>query len=447
MRLAAYLGYASIGALIGSGALFACSSTSAGNPVGGGAAPGGGSGGSGAGVGATSGAAGSGSGISFDAGGDSGPTDASACGKLQAEAQIEVKPVDIIFVIDNSCSMNTEAQGVQDNISTNFAQIISASGVDYRVIMISDSGPTSSGSVCIGPPLGGSVCPTADGVPPINNPPLFYHYDKGNVESWDGWCKAMAWYDQPSEHDATLQGWKTWLRPEAYKAFVSITDDRVDCNAGGTNPGSSCTTPGPKCYDDQSSTTGALATAQQFDADLMALDPAQFGSVAERKYIWYSIVGVAANPADPTGAYQPTEAMTSSKCTSAVNTSYGNQALSQITGGLRFPVCEGFNFSTVFQEIAKGVIAGAKIACEFALPTPPEGKEFDLNSVTVNFTAGGTTTPQTLTQAPSLAACSAGKFYIDQDRVYLCPDACGLVQQDPDGKLDVLVDCVKDIPR
>ncbi len=441
MKFSGYLGCASVGVLIASSAMGACSSANEGNEVG--AGTGGGA--------ATSGFGGTGasdSGIAFDSGNNDsgGATDASACGKLQAEAKIEVKPVDIIFIIDNSCSMNQEAAGVEQNISTNFAQIISASGVDYRVIMISDNGPTSQASLCIGPPLGGSICPTTDGTPPGNNPPLFYHYDKGNVESWDGWCKAMAWYNQPDQHTLTTIGWKEWLRQESFKAFVSITDDRVDCNAAGSSPGSSCSTPGPKCYDDKSSATSGMATAQQFDADLLALDPLQFGTVADRKYVWYSIVGVAQNPANATGAYAPTEPATGSKCSSAQNTSYGNQALSQITGGLRFPVCDG-KYDAVFQEIAKGVIAGAKLACEFDLPTPPEGKEFDLNSVSVNYTPGGSTTPQNLTQVPNAAACAPGKFYIDNNRVFVCPSACSQVQQDPDGKLDVLVDCVTDIPK
>ena len=441
MKFSGYLGYAAVGLLFGVGAISACSSATDGNQVGGGgssAAAGAG------GQAAFSGTGASDSGISFDAGNnDSGTaTDASACGKLAATAEIEVRPVDVIFIVDNSCSMNKEAKGVEDNISTNFAQIISASGVDYRVILISENGPTSQASICIGAPLGGTLCPPGTDTPPINNPPLFYHYDANDVESTDGWCSAAEWYDKPDRYGLATQGWKEWLRPNALKAFVMMTDDRVNC---GLNPyykfGCSSST---TCFSDSSNPMGA---AQQFDAELLKMDPAMFGTVAKRNYVWYSIVGVAPNPADPSGAYKPTEPITSSKCSGAVNTSPGNQALSQLTGGLRFPVCEGQNFSAVFQSIAQGVIAGAKIACEFNLPDPPKGKEFDLSSVTVDYTAGGTTTPQNLKQVPNLAACTPGSFYIDTNRVFLCPDACNSVQQDPDAKLDVLVDCVKDIPR
>lgn len=443
MKFSGYLGYAAVGVLFGAGALSACSSASEGNNVGAG-------GGSAAntGTGASSASGGNGgdtdSGISFDSGTKEGggSTDASACGKLAAKAEIEILPVDVVFIVDNSCSMNTEAKGVEDNISTNFAQVISASGVDYRVILLSENGPNTQASICIGAPLGGSLCTGQTDEKPINNPPLFYHYDNNDIESTDGWCSAWEWYDKPDRYTLAPGGWKDWLRPQALKAFVMMTDDRVYC---GIKPyyqyGCSGST---SCFNDS---TNAMGAAQQFDAELLSKDPAMFGTVANRKYVWHSIVGVAANPSDPTGAYQPTEPITNSKCTGAVNTSPGNQALSQLTGGLRFPVCEGQNFSAVFQAIAKGVIAGAKLACEFELPTPPEGKEFDLGSVTVDYTKGGTTTPQNLKQVANAAACTPGSFYIDQTRVYLCPDACNSVQQDPDAKLDVLVDCVKDIPK
>ncbi|MEZ4224941.1 MAG: hypothetical protein R3B13_28570 [Polyangiaceae bacterium] len=445
MKLSIYLGYAVTGICFGVGALGACSSTSGtGSPVGGGNAGGSGGGSASGGNGAVAASAGTGGGIDFDGGGakDGGATDASACGKLAAQAEIEIKPVDVIFIVDNSCSMNEEAAGVEANISKNFANIISASGVDYRVILLSENGPTTQGSICIGAPLGGTLCPAAVDTPPINNPPLFYHYDHNDIESNDGWCSAWEWYDKADRYNLAPGGWKDWLRPESLKAFVSMTDDRVYC---GIKPyyqygcsGSSV------CFND---TSNALGAAQTFDSELLTKDPAMFGTVAERKYVWYSIVGVAPNPASPNGAYQPTEPITSSICSGAVNASPGNQALSQLTGGLRFPVCNGQNFDAVFQAIAQGVIAGAKLACEFDLPTPPEGKEFDLNSVTVDYTKGGTTTPQNFKQVPNAAACTAGSFYIDQNRVYLCPDSCSFVQQDPDAKMDVLVDCVKDIPK
>ena len=80
---------------------------------------------------------------------------ATACGTQEAEAELVAKPVDIIITIDNSGSMGEEIAGVQSNINVNFAQIIEASGLDYRVIMVSRFGNDSGEDVCIEAPLSG----------------------------------------------------------------------------------------------------------------------------------------------------------------------------------------------------------------------------------------------------------------------------------------------------
>ena len=65
-----------------------------------------------------------------------------------------VKEVDIIFVVDNSGSMTDEIDAIRRNINDNFAAIIEASGVDYRVILLSQYGREGT-NVCIEPPLAG----------------------------------------------------------------------------------------------------------------------------------------------------------------------------------------------------------------------------------------------------------------------------------------------------
>ena len=69
----------------------------------------------------------------------------------------ERRPVDIIFVVDNSGSMSEEIAAVRRNIDHEFASIIDESDVDYRVIMLSQFGEDGTG-VCIDPPLAGSDC-------------------------------------------------------------------------------------------------------------------------------------------------------------------------------------------------------------------------------------------------------------------------------------------------
>lgn len=429
-----YLGFCCAGILIGTAAVSACSDTGGGGSAvnTGGSANSSSGGSSGSGGSAAFGAFGGG----FDAGtNDTGLDPDSACAQQSAEATLVKKPVDVVFIIDNSCSMTQEIISVEQNINVNFAQIIGASGIDYRVIMIAEQGPANPDeSICVGPPLGGTNCPVAANVAPVNNPPLFYHYDNNDVESHDSWCKMINWYDKPDRYGLAPTGWREWLRPESYKAFVEITDDGVGCTAGTWT------------YQDMDDIAMGQTAAQQFDADLLARDPAMFGTAADRNYIWYSILGMPPNPANPTKAWDPTEAMTTGLCPSGIDPGTGYQALSILTGGLRFPVCEGAGFDVVFQEIAKGVIKGAKVSCEFDVPPAPPGKEIDLNTVEIEYTPGGGGIPGKFSQVSSAAQCKPNAFYIEAGKIKLCPDTCTLVENDTAAKVQILFGCKSDIP-
>ena len=103
----------------------------------------------------------------------------AACAEVRAEATLQKKPVDIIFVIDNSGSMTDEILAVQTNINKNFADIINKSGLDYRVIMVASHGDARSAqSVCISAPLSRHASCSPLPPQPGINPPRFYHYAK-----------------------------------------------------------------------------------------------------------------------------------------------------------------------------------------------------------------------------------------------------------------------------
>ena len=125
-----------------------------------------------------------------------------------------------------------------------------------------------------------------------------------------------------------------------------------------------------------------------------------------------------------------------------MNASAVHQRLAIRTGGLRFPICEYANFDAVFNHVATGVVAGAKVACDFALPPPPPGQQIDLGTVLVDYTAGGSGLRTTFKQVAGAATCGPNSFYIDQGRVYLCPDSCNVVQADTKAKVEVLFDCL-----
>lgn len=375
----------------------------------------------------TSSGAGDGGGINFDAGISDAPlTPDSACASQSATATLTKKPVDVIIVIDNSGSMTEEIVGVQKNINQNFATIIEKSGLDYRVIMVTRHGKAASGqSVCVeaplsGIPAGGCTNPPAQ---PVNNPPKFYHYST-EIASTNSWCKVLDTFNAADEFSLAPNGWKDWLRPDAFKAFIEITDDRVSCGA----------------YNDGNTAAGATSAAAKFDQDLIALSP-QFGDAMGRNYIFYSIVAMAYNnPA--TMPYSPMDPIITGKCPTAATAGMGHQALSILTGGLRFPICDTTSYDAVFQAIAAGVISGAKISCDFAVPPAPAGQTIDPASVVVQYTMGGMGNPTDFTQVPDANSCMANSFYLANNQIHLCPDACTLVQADDKAAVSVLFSCL-----
>ena len=365
---------------------------------------------------------------------DRDPVDAvsaTECAQTSAEQDVGMKPVDIIFVIDNSGSMTREIQGVQDNVNTNFTQIIEDSDTDYRVILISAHGALEDERICIG----GDLNPNNDcdnvgaGSLPTLNPPIFYHYNV-DVDSGDGWCRILDGYDSPDLTNLAPDGWGVWLRRDSRKVFVIITDGRPSCMFGDT------------MLSDDNSVDEAEAAAQAFDEALLALDPEQFGRETKRNYLFHSIVGMEENdPADqPWSAADP---IVTSVCETASTTGVGYQALSTLTRGLRFPVCEGNNFDAVFQSIADGVIEVGAIQCEFPIPDAPEGETLDLSTVEAVYTESTDDEEIFFREVDDLGDCGDNSvgFYFMESEIRLCPETCRRVRADVEAKVDVRFGC------
>ncbi len=424
---------------------YACSAGTA-NPSttadgGGGGAGGGGVAGSG--PGGSGLAAGSG-GMLFDASSDGSGQD--ACAATSAEANFIMRPVDIIIVVDNSGSMGTEISAIQSNVNGAFASQIESSGIDYRVILIGDYGAVSPDeSICIEQPLssmppgGCSGVGGADPVgPPPNNPPQFYHYSQ-EVGSHDSLCLLLDRFDQPDEYGqpAANQGWGQWLRDDAFKMFVEVSDDGVDCTWGSYE------------FDDQDAVAAGEAVALDFDTALLERSPVHFGTESERNYRFYAIVGLGrkggggASPWEPydPGEPVPLDGSDPSQCETAWGPGTGYQWLAKNTGALRFPVCEGLGYHTVFGEIAEGVIEGAAIDCEFEMPEAPPGEELDPDTLVVRYTPGDGGPPIEFGQVSSPDFCDEGLFYIENNIIKLCPETCALVEADIGAVIDILIGC------
>jgi len=406
-----------------------------------------------------------------------------ACASETGVAMLRKRPMDVIVAIDNSESMAGEIQQVQARINSDFAAILDASGIDYRVILVSrygnvfshnfDGGGASDSaySICIGAPLSTLTCPTNAAVGTVTpqlveNPPKFYQHST-DIGSNDLWCRLLDAYTHSDPYPnarthpvfgaapgaafvpVAPNGWSKFVRKDAYKVFIAITDDSPK-----TDSGIGC----PNLL----SGTNEQTWATQFDAALRAADPAQFETTAgDRNYVWYSIVGFAGNavtnptpltPSDPIetrcckgdGTVQTTcQGTMGQNLQDSSEPGVGYQALSILTGGLRYPSCYNSNFNDIFNKIAEGVIEGAQASCEYDVPKPTHGI-VDFDQTKVSYKPGsGANVP--LDRHASEADCGGDQgFYFSTDfsKIELCPTTCTAVEGDPTVKVAIDFGCL-----
>jgi hypothetical protein len=350
-----------------------------------------------------------------------GSTDApdgrDVCVATRAEAEVVAEPVDIVVLLDNSLSMIDEAKSMEANLNDNFAAILAQSGIDYRVILISNHRDSDSllgaTSVCISAPLSaGGQCPTER---PVFGE-RFFHYSV-DVGSHDSLTLLLDTYAgrRPDDYGLAPGGWSQWLRAGAQKVFLELTDD------------------------------DSLMPANVFLASLTGVAPAQFGAdPLQPTLVWHSIVGIAEKAA-PAEAYQPGEPVEVRRCTGNLNSVFNAgatyQELSRLTGGLRFPICQFGAYDVVFRTIADAVISTTRIACSFALPEPPPGTTLDVDKVAVSYAPGGGGPARIFGQVTDAAACQSDTFLAEPGGITLCPGACDAVRADPGAAVDVLFTC------
>jgi hypothetical protein len=365
---------------------------------------------------------GSGGTVSIDVpgGGSNGAGTAGmeSCATQEADAMIVRQPVDVIVVIDNSGSMQDEIDAVEQSINVDFANILSASGVDYRVILLSRHEKLNrQTSICVLAPLSGATsCPPTPDMPVFSE--RFYQYSL-KVDSLNSLVLLIDTYDatEPDEFGLAPTGWSAWLRPAAKKVFLEITDDN-----------------------------STEMTATEFESQLFALSPEHFGSADARKYVFHSIIGIG-EKSTVTDPWLPEEAIQTSLCTgnddTVENAGPVYQELSRLTGGLRFPLCQFTEFDVVFETIANNVTSQASIACEFPIPPAPADRELDLSKVAVSYDPGDGSGTKTFGQAMSAEQCVPDAFYIDEAtrQIRLCPAACTSVQAGLQPTIDVLFTC------
>lgn len=368
----------------------------------------------------------------------SGTTTGNTCATASTDATLTKEPVDIILVVDNSGSMQDELLSVEANINDSFGNILLNSDIDYRLIALSRHRNDDNTSLCITQPLSTlTACPAE--APGLSD--RFFHYST-KVESNDSFDLLLDTYaapfqqvclsacdnadtvggsddDNEDNYENAPLGWSQWLRAGAKKVFLEITDDNEDM------------------------------LAQTFIEQLTQMAPEHFGTASAPTFVFHSITGVAEKTV-ATDPYLPTEPIVDMECTgnggdvSSPGVNY--QELSILTGGLRLPVCQFTAYSAVFQAIAEDVIVKTDVACEFPIPEAPAGSgEINLDNVAVNYVKGDGSGTEKFGQAAVPAECGPGAFYIQDNTIVLCAEACETIRADPFSSVDVLFTCESQI--
>lgn len=338
-------------------------------------------------TGGDSGVSGQDGGVQLDLGAD-GSGGGNGCASTVIPAENK-KAADIIVVVDNSGSMDFESKAVQDYLN-GFSQQIFAANIDAHVVLLSAYPGASDAGICIDAPLGGGMCPASD-----SNPPGFIHIDQ-LIESSDALTRLI-------ERHAD---WATAMRPTASKHIIVVTDDNSDLSA----------------------------------ADFMTM-----WSAIDPSYVPVFVHGIAAIQ-DPVTSCLDGNASGCCAIASVPGAVY--QTLADQTAGVFGNLCTQ-EFQPIFDAVADQVIEGSDLACEFTIPPPPDGEEFDPKKVNVDFFQNANDADPTLEigYVDDLAACAGvdgGWYYNDPaapTTILLCSQTCDAIQGHSMAKIAIQFGC------
>ena len=314
-----------------------------------------------------------------------GGVPANICTPQLAELNLKEEKVggkvDVVWWIDTSGSMSQEAKYLNDNINK-FATFIAAANIDFRMILVGNGF-----SMCVQPPLGGPGC--TDG-------PQFQH-KKITIGSTNG----------PSVLISQYATWSTFLRPDASKNIVAVTDDNQS-----TPP--TCTT---QCSSANGGALGQVCSqckAQWFIDELQKKDPVNFPPTPATPYgfVHHSIV-----------AYE-----TAADCPTIAQKGAAYLQLTAMTGGAKFKICET-NWAPIFQALAQSVVQTAKPGCEYGIPFPATVKPNP--NIGVNYVAKDDLFAVPSAQNNTCPSSGVG-FTLDDpktpQKITLCPASCDLLK-------------------
>lgn len=278
-------------------------------------------------------------------------------------------PVDMIWVLDGSRSMQDERLAVLSNLAT-MASVLEEKRSNVRIVVIGGQ----RGDFCVKPPLGGPGCTDGERYRLVDDQDP--QDLTGNSNMLD---RVLDWYPR----------YRDFLRAESRRVLVLVSDD---------NP---AVGPSEKWPDG--------LTPRAFDAKLKALD-AGFDD-----YIFHSIVAFSA-----AGGNHPRG------CRGAVALGKTYLELTAHTRGLKFSVCNeaADDWEAFFRDVAESVAGLVNVPCVYPLTVTYEaGKATSPDQVFVVAEVEGRQQP--LDRFPGADACGdALGYYAQGDSLQVCPAVC-----------------------
>lgn len=319
-----------------------------------------------------------------DSAASDGSSDAPViCATTTAAALPTVLPADIIWVVDNSLSMEEEVAAVSSNLNR-FATFITASGIDAQVVMISNDDPTIGDGkyhVCVPPPLSATaagVCPTGRDIDGER-----YYHERFTIEGVSGSDTRTNALTAIAERHPN---YRSRLRPGATTHIVVVSDD------------------------------DSAMTAADFDARIAALSPGFL-----RRPVVHSIV-----TRDSTEIESSFDGCVVAGCPCGYRVGTAYLGLSAATGGTVQSICTA-DWGPVFDAIAAAVVETTSVPCVYAIPSPGGGLTVNPEQVNVYSAASGERTLIPNVAGPDGCGAEAGWYYddpADPRVVNLCGASC-----------------------
>jgi hypothetical protein len=116
---------------------------------------------------------------------------------------------------------------------------------------------------------------------------------------------------------------------------------------------------------------------------------------------------------------------------SGTNNGTEYKSLSDATGGLKLCVSAS-DWTALFKQLEEAVVASAPLPCDFDIPPPPDGKEFDATKVQVRYKpADGNATEFPLASSADKCGDNTAWYYDDPTKpkkIEFCSKACDTVK-------------------